>query len=148
MSDVVINCDAQGFIYETLNADATFRGLMHTHESAAAIFASYQPQKHNLSVKPSAIIDTPFIDDLEEDSTNVERTVSLNIRLNHRPEGQTTPLVNAAARAKAVLYAINQVAWNGAVIDRQSVEGPTRSPTGDTSVDGVELTVTLHIKES
>lgn len=143
-----MSADVQGFIYETLNADAALRALMHTHESAAAIFASYQPQGHTLTVKPSCIVDMPIRDVTEEDSTNTYRNVTINVRFYHRPEGSTKPLVDAADRAKAVLHGINLVSWNGALIDRESVEGPTRSPTGDTSVDGVELTVTLHIKES
>lgn len=139
--------DPEKTVFAWLNADAALGPLMNVHATAIALFESAIPQGHTLKELPSGIIDTPTRDENDDDSTDSYRDVDMNIRLYHRPDGSSKPLRDAGEQVRARLKAMINHLSDGALYTARSVSGPTRSPTGDTSVNGVLIQVSLHIKE-
>ncbi len=139
--------DPEKALFGWLQADTALAPLMHTHASAIAFFESAIPQGHKLRELPSGVIDSPTLDENDDDSTDSYRDIDMNIRLYHRPDGSSLPLRNAGEQVRARLKSMINQLIDGALYTARSVSGPTRSPTSDTSVNGVLIQVSLHIKE-
>jgi hypothetical protein len=76
------------------------------------------------------------------------RSEQIGLRLYHKPEGASLPLVQAAERVRTLFRNWGAVAITGGTVIQTEVAGPIPAPTDDPSLDGRIVQLSLLIKET
>jgi len=141
--------DIVGAVYSRLNSDATLLAALAAYGAGKALVAD--PPPADLVVDkalPVAIVGNPSQDEAADTYTEDYRTVTLNVRLYHRPSGSSTPLDTAAERVRTLLRTWPKGSVTGGQIIDAAVSGPVAGPTDDPAVEGRIVTARLIFLET
>lgn len=141
--------DIVGAVYGRLNSDATLLAALAAYGAGKALVSD--PPPADLVVDkalPVLIVGNPSSDEAADTYTEDYRTVTLSVRLYHRPAGSSLPLDTAAERVRTLLRSWPQGAVTGGTLIDAAVSGPVAGPTDDPAVEGRIVTARLIFKET
>ena len=140
--------DIQKDVFARLAADTSLASIVGTYGDAVAIFTDYVPSDFVIGADPALVVDAPF-DNADFDTFNqYGRTIQLNVRCYHKPDGNSLSLMQAAERARTVLKLWPAGSITAADLVDATVTGPVSAPTDDPALSGLLLSVRLIIQET
>jgi hypothetical protein len=141
--------DHQAAVFARLTGDATLTALLAVYATAPAVFedGSVPPELEH-GDKPIIVVGAPSHAGDDDTFSGAMRSEQIGLRLYHKPEGASLPLVQAAERVRTLFKNWGAVAITGGTLIQTEVAGPIPAPTDDPSLDGRIVQLTLLIKET
>lgn len=140
--------DIQKDVFARLSADTSLASIVGAYGGGVAIFTDYIPSDFVADADPVIIVAAPF-DSADFDTFDqYGRTIQLNVRLYHKPSGNSLSLMQAAERARTVLKTWPAGSITAASLVDATVTGPVSAPTDDPALSGLLLSVRLIIQET
>ena len=141
--------DHQAAVFARLTGDATLTALLASHAAAPAVFEDgAAPPSLVLGELPVILVGAPTHAGDDDTFDGKLRSEQINLRLYHKPEGASLPLVEAAERVRALFKTWGATAITGGTVIQTEVAGPIPAPTDDPSTDGRIVQLSLLIKET
>lgn len=141
--------DHQAAVFARLTGDATLTALLAVYATAPAVFedGSVPPELEH-GDKPIIVVGAPAHAGDDDTFSEAMRSEQIGLRLYHKPEGASLPLVQAAERVRTLFKNWGAVAITGGTVIQTEVAGPIPAPTDDPSLDGRIVQLSLLIKET